>query len=241
VSDAADVLVEVAVMRDGTLASGLRVHPDGRTEAVAGGRWAPVWTYPQEAVAALAAAAAEADDPPLEAEYSRPGGVSHPTTVRWRLPGGREIAIERYTEGLVPPLDRLYERLFQLRPDPAASSLWRVLLGERAVQRRVVCEPAAIPELAPIVDALFAREPPGDDGAPASAESDAPALVEVLWETEGQPPARTVVRTDGTWVEIEDTKHRPQRPASAGELQALRAAIEAVDWDALPDPIPCPG
>jgi hypothetical protein len=240
VSDEAGVLVEVAVERDGALSAGLRVHRDGRAESVADGRWTPAWTYPQEAVAALAASAAEADDPPLAAEYSRPGGVSHPTTVRWRLPSGREITIERFSEGLVPALDRLYERLFQLRPDPAASSLWRVRTGEGTVQRRVECEPAAIPELGPLVDALFAREAPGDVGAPASAESEAPVLVEVLWETAGRPAERTIVRTDGTWVEIDGATREPQRTASADELQALREAIDGIDWDSLPDPIPCP-
>jgi hypothetical protein len=240
VSEAGGVLLEVAVLRDGELSTGLRVHVDGHTEAAADGAWEPVWTYPPEAVAALTAAAAEADDPPLEATYSRPGGVSHPTTVRWRLPGGREIAIERYTKGLVPPLDHLYDRLFQLRPDPAASSLWRVLDGERTVEHRIVGEPAAIPGLAPLVDALFAREPPGDENAPARADSDSPPLVEVRWETEGDPPAQTLVHTDGTWVDVEGAKRTPQRKASPAELQALRAAIAAIDWNALPDAVTSP-
>jgi len=62
----------------------------------------------------------------------------------------------------------------------------------------------------------------------------------VLWETEGMPPARTVVHSDGTWDEFEGGDRRPQRAASAAELKALRAAIDGVDWDALPDPMPCP-
>lgn len=232
-----DVLVEVAVERAGSLSSGLRVHADGRAETLADGEWTPAWMYPPEAVTAIAAAAADADDPPLDAVYRRPGGVSHPTTVHWRLPGGRAVAIEQFTEGLVPALDRLYSRLFELRPDPEASSLWRVRDDERTIERRVLCEPAAVPALLPLVDALYSREPPGESDAPATAESDAPLLVEVLWETDGQPSARTVVHDDGTWAEIEGATREPQRPASAAELKALRAAIAGIDWDTLPDPV----
>ena len=137
----------------------------------------------------------------------------------------------------MPALDRLYARLFELRPDPPASSLWRVRDGERTVERRVLCEPAAVPALLPLVDALYSREPAGESGAPESAESDAPLLVEVLWETEGQPPARTLVHDDGVWIETDGDAREPQRPASAAELEALRAAIAGIDWDALPDPV----
>jgi hypothetical protein len=235
----AGVLVEVAVERDGEVTAGLRVHADGRSETAAGGRWTQAWTYPPEALAALAASVAEADAPPLSATYARRGGVSHPTTVRWRL-AGREIVIERYAKGLVPALDRLYERLFELRPDPEASSLWRVRSGDRTFERTVACEPAAIPALVPLVDALLVREPPGDVDAPASAQSGMPVLVEVLWETAGEVPERTVVHADGTWFTDAGAEREPQRPASVAEPRALHTAIDGIHWDALPDPIPCP-
>ena len=73
-----------------------------------------------------------------------------------------------------------YRRIFELRPQPAASSLWRVRVGDDLVERHVDGEPAGVAAIAPLVDALFAPAgEPGDE--PLPDDPDAPLLVEIEW------------------------------------------------------------
>lgn len=238
--DAAGPIVELAVDPDGGRPSGIRVLPDGRVESRFGaGSWTEQWRYEAGALTELRRAVADADSPPLDSRYEREGGVSHPTRIVWTLrtpTRSTTVTVEKYAPGLVPPLDRLYRRIFELRPDDGGSSVWRVRVGDRVVERVLNCEPASVPQLTPLVAALF---DPGDgeDGRAAEGDGDGKPLVEIEWRTSGRTTERTVVHSDGRNVSVRDGAEHEDRRYSAAEVEAIVRAIEAVGWASLPDPV----
>lgn len=254
-------LLELSIRPDRGVRGGLRVLGDGRLELLgdaeidaegqpdpgqAPREWRVQWTYTDAELAELRRAIAAANSPPLDDRYERPGGVSHPTTLVWRLrlpDEVKEVTILKYTPGLVPALDTLYRRIFEIHKEPAGSSVWRVRVGEEIVQREVACEPASVPELRAMVSALFVRESGGrEDGAGSPGRApEADPLVEITWKTEGQVTERTLVYPDGRHVRVEGGKEVSERAFSRAEIATLEAAIRETDWPSLPDPICPPG
>jgi len=235
---AAAPILELAVDPDGGRPSGLRVLPDGRVESRFGGdSWTEQWRYEAGALAALRRAVADADSPPLDSRYEREGGVSHPTRIVWKLrtpTRSTTVTVEKYAPGLVPPLDRLYQRIYELRPDDGGSSVWRVRVGDRVVERVLNCEPASVPQLTPLVAALF---DPGGGADGRAVEGGGKPLVEIEWRTSGRTTERTVVHSDGRNVSVRDGAEHEERRYSAAEVEAIVRAIDAVGWASLPDPV----
>jgi hypothetical protein len=232
-------LLELTLARqDGELATGLRVLADGTLEFLTEGGWQPKWQYASDELDRLRQAIDEADTPPLEEHYARATEPSHPMTARWRLTRGageKTVTIAAYEPGIVPALDALYRRVFELHREPPSDSLWRIKVGDRTIQRLVGCEPASVPALRPLVRALFGEKsgPPGEAGGDRSAEP----LVEIVWRTEGEVTERTLVYPDGRSVSVRRGHEREEPSYSADEVEAIREAVRRIDWGALPDPV----
>ena len=157
--------------------SELRVRPDGRFELRTDEHgWSLVSEYSPADLEELRREMARTDDPPLPDVIPAPGrGGSNPTRMTWRLRLAdelREVVVEEWNDGVSPPLERLYEKLFTIAGGPAVESTWRVRVNGEVVERRVVGEAAGVRMLAPMIAALYRRpdafepvgpgEPPGD-------------------------------------------------------------------------------
>jgi hypothetical protein len=230
-----DVVVWYVTERQQAPPSGLRVLGDGRAEVLDGGTWREVWRYDDAALAELreatAAAAAGLDD-----RYGTTG-QDDASVQTWRLAtdAGLQSTVIAMPHALPPPLQRLYRRIFELRPQEDASSVWRARVGDDLVERHVDGEPAGVQAIAPLVRALFVRA--GEAGDEMPADPGAPLLVEIEWSADGKVTETTRVFADGRNVSVKGGAEEDQRRYSADEVQAIEDAIEQVGWPALPDPL----
>jgi hypothetical protein len=236
--------------------NGLRVLDDGRFElrsdvdvdVDAEGRaqlrqvepeWRLQWTYGPEELADLRREIAAATDPPLRRRYEPEGRMIHPGTHVWRLRTDGEV-VETVVEGFpatrVPALDRLYRRLFELHRPERETSLWRVATPDGVVERLVDGDPEDVPALRPVLDAIYLRESREDE---PSRTTDGP-LVEIEWRSGDEPVETTRVFGDGRQEVVSGSATERLEPLGAGQLAALEAALDAVDWASLP-PVVRPG
>jgi hypothetical protein len=231
-------LLELTLERqNGEVATGLRVQPDGALELLSTDGWQTKWRYDEAELQQLRRAIADADRPPLEAHYSRAEAPSHPMTARWRLRGEngvKSVTVAAYEPGIVPPLDKLYRRVFELHREPPSDSIWRVRVGDETIERVVGCEPASVPALRPLVHALFVGK--SGQRRPLANDSTEP-LVEIVWRTNGDETERTLVYEDGRNVSVRGKQEREEPPYTPAELNAIRAALQRIDWRSLPNPV----
>jgi hypothetical protein len=239
VTEGADgTLLELTLERqNGEVATGLRVQPDGTLELLTDAGWRTKWRYDDAELKQLRRAIADADRPPLESHYSRGEAPSHPMTARWRLRGDdgvKTVTVAAYEPGIVPPLDKLYRRVFELHREPPSDSVWRVKVGAETIERVVGCEPASVPALRPLVHALFV----GKSGQRrARANDSTEPLVEIVWRTDGNETERTLVYEDGRNVSVRGRQEREEPPYTPAELEAIRVALRQIDWRSLPNPV----
>jgi hypothetical protein len=215
--------------------SGLRVLDDGDAQVLDDGTWRSVWRYDDAALAELrkatATAAAGLDD-----RYGT-AGQDDASVQTWRLAadGGLRTTVIAGPHALPPPLQRLYRRIFELRPQEDASSVWRVRVGDDLVERHVDGEPAGVKAIAPLVGAVFA--PAGKRGDELPSDDAAPLLVEIEWSADGKLTETTRVYADGRNVSVKGGVEEEQRRYTADEVRAIGAAVEQVGWASLPDPL----
>ena len=195
---------------------------------------------------ALRGAIADADDPPLRAEYGPDTRAIHPQQHVWRLRVGdrvREVTIRGRPGTRVDALERLWRRLFELHQPPGETSVWRVWTDDGPVERLVDGEVAEVPVLAGASRSLFHAEAiapegegePSADGPPA----DVP-LVEVAFRSEGEEIDRLQIFDDGRQVELRDGATEDPGRLSPARMRAIRSALRRVDWRALPQRIELP-
>lgn len=215
--------------------SEIRVLPDGRVELrVAGEPWRVLRTLDDSERAALRTAMEEAGGPGVPAVVPAAPPGSNPTRMTWRLrlaDDVRDVVVEEWRAGVAPPLERLYAQIVTVPADADAQSRWSVRTPGGVIERRVLGEPAAIPSLAPLVAALYERPdvfvPVGDD-TPAGE-----LLVDVRYDSGD----RLAVAADGRVFLTESGDTAEVTPFRDSELAALRDAIAATDWAAMPDPL----
>ena len=233
-------LVELTIEPQRGGGSELRVRADGRFEVRSEpGRWELISTYSEAELAELRREMERADDPPLPAVVDGGARGSNPTRMRWRLRLAdevRDIVVEEWADGVAPPLERLYRRLFTIPGGPAVESVRHVRADGTAIERHVIGEAAGVPALAGVLAALYRRP---DPFAPAGGADAAPAepLIEIRHRVDGRPGDAFAVAPDGRAFLTEGGATTEVRRLDDGELAALRDAIAAVDWRELPDPL----
>jgi hypothetical protein len=225
-------LLELSIRSSRGAGSDLRVRADGRLEVrTPEADWRPIATYDDGELDELRAEMARADDPPLPAVVegpARPG--SNPTRMTWRLRLAdhlREVVVEEWRDGVLPRLERLYQRLFTIPRGPVVESIWRVRVDGDVVERRVVGEPSAAPVLRSMLGALYGRPHPLTPVGRAEPPDE--RLVDIGYIRDGAPDGRAFLTHKGETNEVTSL--------SEPELQALRDAIAQTGWAALPDPI----
>jgi hypothetical protein len=218
--------------------SELRVRADGRFEVRAAGHgWKLISEYSAAELDELRSEMDRADDPPLPQAIEGAGG-SNPTRMTWRLRLAdelREVVVQEWRDGVSPPLERLYGKLFTIPRGPSVESVWRVRVDGSVVERRVVGEAAGVPALAPMVAALYRRPDPFE---PAGAgEAPGELLVDVRHVVDGAPGDRLAIAPDGRAFLTEGGETTEVKRLDAEQLATLRDAIAQTGWPALPDPL----
>jgi hypothetical protein len=232
-------LVELQIESQRGGDSELRVLADGRFEIRTDeADWKLVRQYSDADLDELRSEMQRADDPPLPARVDGGRHGSNPTRMTWRLRLAdelREVVVEEWRDGAVPPLERLYRKLFTIPGGPAVESVWRVRVDGDVVERRVVGEATAVPELAAMLAALYERPAPFDPAG--GGERPGELLVDVRHRVDGKPGDGFAVAPDGRAFLTEAGATTEVRRLDTDELARLRDAIAATHWPALPDPL----
>lgn len=199
--------------------------------------WRRQWTYAPDELDALRQAIAAADDPPLRAEYGPDTRAIHPQEHVWRLRVGdrvREVTVHGWPGTQVAPLEALWRQIFALHPPEPETALWRVWTPDGIVERAADGD---APDLARATQALFHDDvtAPEGQGEPApDGPPDGVPLVEVEFRTEtGAEIDRLQVFDDGRQVELRDGGAEDPGRLSPARMRAIRAALRAVDWNAV--------
>jgi hypothetical protein len=143
-----------------------------------------------------------------------------------------------------PPWAVLREGYEELPHDPGGpppgrpSSLWRAHGGGGVVERRFEGAALADPTLRPVVQLLFG--PLTEDGslgggAPMEEPGEIP-LLEIVWEEDGAPVARTLLLADGRLVLDAAGELRLQRRLGAAGMSLVRAEMRSAGW--IPEDVP---
>jgi hypothetical protein len=154
-------------------------------------------------------------------------------SARFRL-RDREIVVEDWSGSAPAELQRLLDRIAELRRRPPAPSTWRLWSRGAAVELEARCEISEVVALDRLRDAIFmptAR--PSSNTAPAPDPPAGAPLVQITFTTpkgdevlEVYPDGRRVDRAPGAGERVHEL--------DADRMAAIRQALAETDWAALP-------
>jgi hypothetical protein len=195
-----------------------RVHEDGRFEELTDERSASdrLDAAGLERVRAAVRAALERVDGD---HYGAGAAVEGGTRMTWRL-GTREIVVDGYPLIRVGALDDVLQTLLRERARKGTISTRWIWEGE---SREFAGEPAALPQLVPLLDLVLPERTGDVTNAPAGTP-----LLEIEWQIDGVPGDRLAVYHDGKRILEEDGVAREAGALDASALEALRDGLQAL-------------
>ena len=218
---------------------GARVYADGRYEqfSTSGPGEAPQWERYEPFGERETGAIADAVDAALAASLPDRISAGDPpppdaATAQVRL-RDREIEVGNWPKNAPPELQRVLDTIAEERRRPPTPSTWELWSRGAVVALQVGCEVGEVAVLRGLDDALFmGSAPPGD----APAGDDPPADTPLVRVTFSGPKGDDVlsVFADGRRVERSAAGETSERRLGADELAAVRRALAATDWGALP-------
>jgi len=217
---------------------GGRVFADGRYELfTASGRERPKWTayepFTSDEVGEIRGAVDEALDAGLPSRVTTDPPPLDAPTAHFTL-GDREIMVAGWPANAPPELERLLERISDLRRKPPVPSTWEVWTGKELVALEARCEIGEVARLDALRNAIFLPNAPSSTGAGASA--DPPAGTPLVRITFATPKGDEVleIHPDGRRVDRTPARGEQVQNLDADRMAAIRHALEAEDWAALP-------
>ncbi len=195
-----------------------RVHDDGRVEERTDG-WHESSRLDDTGLVHVRAAVRAALEQVDRDHYGEAAAIEGGTRMTWRL-GTREIVVEGYPLVQVQPLDELLQTLLrELGRKGTISTRWRW----QSESREFAGEPAAVPELVPLLE-LVLPEQAGDVTAPPAGTP----LLEIEWRVDGSPGDRLAVYPDGRRILVEDGLAHEADPLGASALELLRERLRSL-------------
>jgi hypothetical protein len=246
-----EMVIQPAMKSQG--ANGFRVRQDGIYESLSDKKtsiksdgtvkneaialaWRPQYTFTPSELTEVRALIRAANVAKLQPRYApTKGKVFDAGTQTWKFwldSKSHEIVVEGYPAVTVPALAQFYKGLQTIHKWPH-TSIWRVLVKGKVVERQVNCEAQGVQALRPIVDALF---PDGKEPR-ALTEALPTPLLEVIWKTDGKIVEETRLFQDGRRLGKVPGEANQIVTMNAGAFKRLRGLIEALDWEKLPDPL----
>jgi hypothetical protein len=220
---------------------GGRVFADGRYELfTASGLEDPKWTayepFTPDEVQEIRGAVDEALDAGLPSRVTTDPPPLDAPTAHFTL-GDREIVVAGWPANAPPELERLLERISDLRRKPPVPSTWELWTGEKLVALEARCEIGEVARLEALRNAIFLPNPPSSPPAGATATADPPAGTPLVRITFATPKGDEVleVHPDGRRVDRTPARGEQAQELDADRMAAIRHALEAEDWAALPE------
>jgi hypothetical protein len=156
-------------------------------------------------------------------------------TATFTLLGGREIVVGNWPANAPAELERLLQRIAELRRRPPVPSTWRLWSGGEAVELEVRCDVGEVDVLQPLRDAIFLPAAPpatgGDEAGPDPPEGT--PLVQITFATAKGDEVLEVF-ADGRRVDRAGGGEPRTTELDGDRMAAIRRALAATDWRALP-------
>lgn len=218
---------------------GGRVFADGRYELfTASGQERANWTaydpFTPEQVQQIREAVDDALDAGLPDRVAADPPPLDAPTARFTL-GDREIVVADWPANAPPELERLLDRIGELRRRPPVPSTWELWTGEELVALEARCDIAEVARLEALRDAIFLPNAPSSPGSGSSA-ADPPSGTPLVRITFATPKGDEVleIHADGGRVDRTPARGEQVQSLDADRIAAIRHALEAEDWAALP-------
>src|SRR5215218_2929786 len=218
---------------------GARVYADGRYEqfstsrAAEAPRWEPYEPFGEHETRAIAEAvdgalAAGIPDRISAGDPPPPDAATAHVTLR-----DREIEVGNWPKNAPAELQRVLDTIAEQRKRPPTPSTWQLWSHGAVVALEVGCDVGEVAVLRGLDDALFMTSAaPGDAPAGDDPPEDTP-LVRVTFSGPDGDDVLSVF-ADGRRVERAAAGETSERRLGSDQLAAVRRALAATDWGALP-------
>lgn len=218
---------------------GARVYADGRYEqfstshAGEAPHWEPYEPFGERETGAIAEAvdAALGAGIPDRISAGDPPPPDAPTahvTLR-----DREIEVGNWPKNAPPELQNVLDTIAEQRRRPPTPSTWEVWSRGEVVTLEVGCDVGEVDTLRALDDALFMTSAaPGDTPAGADPPPDTPLIRVTFSGRDGDDVVS--VFADGRRVEISSAGETSESSLGGDQIAAVRRALAATDWAALP-------
>ncbi|HET8952222.1 MAG TPA: hypothetical protein VFN44_17000 [Solirubrobacteraceae bacterium] len=221
---------------------GARVYADGRYEQFSTGHpaetpnWEPYEPFSERATRAIAdavdaALAASIPDRISAGDPPPPDAATAHVTLR-----DREIEVGNWPKNAPPELQKVLDTIAGQRRRAPTPSTWELWSRGDVVALEVGCDVGDVEALHALDDALFMTgAAPGDAPAGDDPPRDTP-LVRVTFSGRDGDDVLSVF-ADGRRVERSAAGKTTESHLGDDELAAVRRALAATDWAALPSPL----
>jgi hypothetical protein len=156
-------------------------------------------------------------------------------TARFTL-GDREIVVGNWPANAPPEIEALLDRIAALRRRPPVPSTWRLWSRGEVVELHARCEIGDVEVLSALRDAIFmpAAPPAAGRGAPSGADPPAGTpLVRITFAAKRGDEVLDVF-ADGRRIDRTPVGGDRVRELDDDRMAAIRQALDATDWSALP-------
>ena len=221
---------------------GARVYADGRYEQFSTGHpaeapnWEPYEPFGERATRAIAdavdaALAASIPDRISAGDPPPPDAATAHVTLR-----DREIEVGNWPKNAPPALQQVLDTIAAQRRRAPTPSTWELWSRGEVVSLEVGCDVGDVEALHALDDALFMTgAAPGDAPAGDDPPRDTP-LVRVTFSGRDGDDVLSVF-ADGRRVERSAAGETTESRIGDDQLAAVRRALAATDWAALPSPL----
>jgi hypothetical protein len=201
---------------------GGRVFSDGRYELYAGtAHWERFDPFTPEQVAEIKAAVEQAQDLPAEIKDGTPPPDAAKATFNL---DGHRVVVDNYPKASPPAIERILERIAELRKRPPTPTVWHLWSHGQVVRLEARCDIGEVKVLRRLRDAIFMEDARADH----PRTKDPPAKTPLV-SIDFAGKEKLEVFADGRRVD-----HRGTHRLGDGQLDAIRAALAATDWGKLP-------
>jgi hypothetical protein len=241
------LLVEMVYSPARGRASGFRIFGDGRYETLDGTRYTvdasgrlilsagdgafkPLYTFTADELAKVRKAITDADPAALAPEYLPRGKVMDAGRLEWRFgldSGPKDVVIQGYPANKVAALDGLFKVIASAHAWPQETSTWTVDLDGVHIEREIACGVLAVPELGPVLRAMY--EGGGVAGEGASVTAGGTVMLAIAWRVAGAPSSTTRLYADGRVTDDKGGTEKLRRTLDAKGLAAAKQALVAAD------------
>jgi hypothetical protein len=153
---------------------------------------------------------------------------------------GQSVISEQPGSYPLPEMEEFFQKFNQVRDLPEQSSVWQVWFKDHYEERLVVGLVNSVVALRPLVKALllqYATVEQGDSLSRHAGLADDHLVAHVIWQEKEQVIEEHHLWANGRYTVDQNEERHKKPPFSKAQVEYVLASIEAIDWEAVPNPV----